>query len=80
MIDVSFTLDDQLYEVLRAFARLHDLTIEEALRQIVVQSTPLLTADQHDPLIGVLGPFGDDAPRDVASRADDIIHEDWQDE
>jgi hypothetical protein len=77
MVSVTVSIDEDVLGVLKAMAKLQDVTVEEVLRGMVAQSIEELRERMNDPLIGALDEF-DGAGDNVASCADDIIRSGWQ--
>ena len=77
MVSVTLTIEGEVLEVLQTLAEMSNTTIEEVLRDMVIEDLQRIRERINDPLVGALGEFGD-AEGDAASRADDIIRDEWQ--
>jgi hypothetical protein len=77
VVRVTLTIEDEVLEVLQTLAEMGNTTIEEVLRDMVIEDLQRIKERINDPLVGALGEFGG-AESDVASRVDDIIRDEWQ--
>jgi hypothetical protein len=80
MLDVTVSVDEEVYEVLKVLAELEKRTVEEVLRGMLLETLDEIKARMNDPLIGALDPYlpDDGSQTDIASRADDIIRDEWE--
>lgn len=77
MADFMISVDEDVAEILKIIAEHQKVAIEDFLREMLLEDIERIKQRMHDPIIGALGGFGT-AEDDVAERADDILHEEWQ--
>lgn len=77
MADFTVAIDDEVLEVLKTIAEHRNLKVEDILREMVMEDIEGIKRRRRSPITGMLSKYGD-VEEDVASRADDIIHNEWQ--
>jgi len=77
MADFTISVDEDVLETLKIIADYRKVSVEDVLREMVLDDIEGIKRRQHSPLIGILDKYGD-VEDDVASRADDILQKEWQ--
>jgi hypothetical protein len=77
MVNVMVSIDEGVLDVLKVVAGHKGVTVEDLLHDMLMETVEQMKARMDDPLVGALREFGD-AESDAASRADDIIQNEWQ--
>ncbi len=74
MVSVTLTIEDEVLEVLQTLAEMKNTTVEEVLRDMVIEDLQRIKERMKDPIIGCL----DSGTGDIARRDEDILRDEWQ--
>jgi hypothetical protein len=73
MTDLTFSVDEEIMEVLHAMAEVQGLSVEQILRNLLTGSIEELKTRASDPMIG----FIRDGEADLAARDEEIMYGHW---
>ena len=74
MVNLTISVDEDLHGVLKAMAKLRDITVEEVLRDMLVQTIDELRARMDDPLIGLVS----SGEGNISERDENILRSGWR--